>query len=428
MARSQIDDGLQVSIEEGAAWSRKMVITVPTERVRSARSQVARQLSKRVRIHGFRKGKVPVHILEARYAEDIDRQTQNKLIDDAFQEAVRDNDLDPISEPRLANLSYDSAAEFTFEVQFDVRPQISLGRLGGFRINRPAIELREADVDELLAKLREQAALWKPVERRPEAGDNIQIEITNLESDDHQPRPYNFVLGQGHAIPGVESAIMTLEPGSSDGFTVEFPDDFPDEDKRGQSQQLRIELKQVMEQELPELDDELAKSVSDHDSLEALREALAAGVQREKEHQGELELERQLIEQIMQSNPFDVPDTMINHYIGALLGPPPEGADAEVVRAAVEEARPTALWGIKRSLILQRIAEDQGFEASAEEVKERVDALAKRTGKPPTKVRARLAKSGGLKEIERRIVDEKVFSFLKQQSEIEDSQRDRALA
>ena len=419
---SQTTTNLQISVEEPKAWSRKLVITVPASRVKSERAKVTKQLAKRVKMPGFRKGKVPTDRIEARYGPDIDRQTQQQAIDAAFREAINEKDLDPISEPRVANVSYDRDSELTFEVLFDIRPEVTLARLGGFRLSRPEVSVAEAEIEERLAALQQQQALWKPVERRAESGEMVEVEITPLEAAEgeaSEARQYKFVLGEGQAIPGVEASIMTLEPGSGGEFEVGFPDDFPDESKRDTSQRLRIELQQVMEKELPALDDVFAKSVGDFDSLAALEEALSEDLLRYKEQEVELQLNHKIIEQILEANPFEVPESMVDRYVEALIGPPPEDADPGLVDQAREEARPTAEWGIKRSLVLQRIATDQGFEASKEDVQERVQDIAKRAGRPAGEIRSRLAKSGELGEIERRITEERVFEFLKEQSEIE---------
>ena len=419
---SQTISDLQISVEEPAAWSRKLVITVPTDRVKSERVKVMRQLAKRVRMPGFRKGKVPPDRLEARFGADIDRQTQQKVIDVAFREAVRAKELDPISDPRVANVSYDRDSELTFEVAFDIRPEITLNRIGGFRLNRPEVSVGEDEIAERLELLRRQQALWRSVERQPLAGDSVEVEITPLEGAEGEApetRQYKFVLGEGQAIPEVEASIMTLKPGSSGEFDVAFPDDFPDETKRGATQRLRIELSQVLEQELPDLDDEFAGSVGEFEDLQALRDAVSEDLLRLKEHEVGFQLDRRIIEQIIDANPFEVPESMLDRYVEALAGQPPEGADPDLVARAREEARPTAEWGIRRTLILQRIQADQGFEASREEVQERVQEIAERAGHPVGEVRARLAKSGELRDIERRIAEEKVFKYLREQSEIQ---------
>ncbi len=419
---SQTISDLQISIEEPAAWSRKLVITVPTDRVKSERVKVMRQLAKRVRMPGFRKGKVPPDRLEARFGADIDRQTQQKVIDVAFREAVRAKELDPISDPRVANVSYDRDSELTFEVAFDIRPEVTLNRIGGFRLNRPEVSVGEDEIAERLELLRRQQALWRSVERQPVAGDSVEVEITPLEGAEGEApetRQYKFVLGEGQAIPEVEASIMTLEPGSSGEFDVAFPDDFPDETKRGATQRLRIELSQVLEQELPDLADEFAGSVGEFEDLQALRDAVSEDLLRLKEHEVGFQLDRRIIEQIIDANPFEVPESMLDRYVEALVGQPPEGADPDLVARAREEARPTAEWGIRRTLILQRIQADQGFEASREEVQERVQEIAERAGHPVGEVRARLAKSGELRDIERRIAEEKVFKYLREQSEIQ---------
>jgi trigger factor len=412
---------LQISVEEPAAWSRKLVITVPSGRVKSERTKVARQLAKRVRIPGFRKGKIPLERLEARFGAEIDHQTKQQVIDSAFREAVQVKDLDPISEPRVANVSYDREAELTFEVAFDIRPEITLGRVGGFRLTQPPVSVSDEEVAERLEALRRQQVLWRPVERKPAAGDSVEVEITPLtedESEPTEPRPYRFTLGEGQAIADVEAAITTLDPGAADEFDVTFPEDFPDESQRGTTQRLHVSLKQVFEQELPVLDDEFAKSLGDFENLEVLRGIVSEDVLKLKQGEAEQELDQKIIEQIIDANPFQVPESMVDRYVSALLGPPPEGADPDMVDRAEEEARPAAEWGIKRQMIIQRVAKDQGFEATRDEVQDRVTALATRMGRPVQEIRARLSKSGELRDIERAIVEEKVFAFLREQSEI----------
>jgi trigger factor len=417
----QATTNLQISVEEPGAWSRKLVITVPADRVKSERSRVVKQLAKKARIPGFRKGKVPPERLEARYGPEIDRQTQQKVVDIAFREAIKERELDPISEPRVANVVYSRDSEFTFEVSFDIRPQITLARLSGFRIERPEVTVLDEEVEEQLEMLRRQQAMWKPVERAPATGDSVEVTIAPLDDETGEPgeaQPYRFSLGQGHAIPEVETAIMTLATGAADDFLITFPDDFEDESKRGDKRRLRIELKQVLEQELPPLDDEFAKSLGDFENLESLSETVAEDLRKHKDQEADNQVDRQLLDHIIEANPFEVPDSMVDRYAAALVGDPPEGADPDVVASARDEARPAAVWGIKRTLILQDIAEDQGFEASKEEVDERLQALATRTGRPAGEVRSRLAKSGELREVERAITERKVFEYLREQSEI----------
>ncbi len=418
---SQTTTNLQISVEEPAAWSRKLVITVPSARVKSERAKVTRQLAKRVRIPGFRKGKIPLERMEARFGPDIDRHTKQQVIDTAFREAVQIKDLEPISEPRVANVSYDRDSELTFEVAFDIRPEITLGRIGGFRLTQAKVSVSDEEVAARLEVLRHQQVLWRPVVRKPVAGDSVEVEITPLgkeESGESEPRQYRFTLGEGQAIADVESAITTLDPGSTGEFDVTFPEDSPDESQRGTTQRLHMSLKQVFEHELPELDDEFAKSLGDFEDLEALRRVVSEDILKLKQREAEQELDQKIIEQIIDANPFQVPESMVDRYVTALLGPPPEGADPDIVDKAEEQARPAAEWGIKRQMVIQRVARDQGFEATRDEVQDRVKALATRMGRSVQEVRARLSKSGELRDIERAIVEEKVFAFLREQSDI----------
>src|SRR5690606_14180022 len=133
--------------------------------------------------------------------------------------------------------------------------------VGGFVVERPAVTVSDEHVDEVLQRIREQAGVWKPVEEgTPEARDMVSVRIVRLTAEGEETdegREYDFVLGQGDAIPDIEDAIRTLEPGATGDFDVAFPEDFPDETRRGHQERVRITLKGRKEMELPELDDEL---------------------------------------------------------------------------------------------------------------------------------------------------------------------------
>lgn len=418
----QATNGLRVSVEELPAWSRKLVITVSAGRVRSERNKVIRRISKQVRRPGFRKGKAPASYVEKRYGGDIDRQTREQLIEKTFREALRAEELEPINAPKIGNVSYEPDSDFTFEIAFDIKPEIRPQRLGGFRLTRPDVRVADAEVDEELEALRRQHALWTPVERPPSAGDTVSVEITPLEDDaadesSRNSRPYRFVLGQGQAIPDVEAAIKTLNPAESGEFTVSFPGNFQDTEQRGKSQRLHIELEEVMEPELPVLDDEFARSVGEFESLSELREAVTEDRLQHKKREAEFHLEHQLVDQLIEANPFEIPESMVERGLSSMRIPP--GGDAEALERARRETRPAVVREIKRSLILRRVAEEQGLASTAQEVGERLKELAQQAGRPVKELRALLSKSGDLRDIEWRITEEKVLRYLKEQSQIE---------
>jgi trigger factor len=398
---------LIIAVQEGASWSRRLSITVPAERVKRTRGRVAATITRGMRLPGFRKGKLPERVVEQRFGPEIDQETIDRVIQEAYREALESQGIIPISQGKVDDVKYDRNAEMTFEVEVEVRPEIELERLNGFTARRPAEEVTEADVDSVLERLREERGEWEPIEEGGRPG-----------------------LGEEQAIPDVEAAIATLTPGEEAEFTVTFPEDFPNEERRGQSQKLRIRMDQASHKVLPEIDDDLAKKVGDFENLDALRERILSDLKADAATRAESEVRRQLIDQILGANPFEVPKSMVERYLDYMLGEPDdeEGRRKRKERTPEEEARfqelreglrPQAEWGLKRTLVIERISEKEGFAATQDEVDAKVEALAAEHDRTPSEVWIQLERSGQLEHMEREITEEKVFDFLKSQNTVE---------
>jgi trigger factor len=277
----------------------------------------------------------------------------------------------------------------------------------------------DAELERVLTRLREQGATWWPVETgAPQVGDQVSVTVQRLDAGrESEPRTYEVVLGEGNAIPDVEASIATLEPGSTADFTVRFPED----DGSGEegTQLLRISLLERRIRELPELDDAFARSVGDFETLDALKARLKEDLEREAEAQSEAAVRGQLLDHILQANPFDVPQSMVDGYVDSLLGDTKD-TDPERLARVRDQLRPEAEHAVKRLLALERAAHTQQLRATALEIDERIELIAGKNQLSPSEVYARLQKSGQLQAMEREITEEKVFSFLKEQSKIEE--------
>jgi len=423
---------LKIDVQEGASWSRKLSITVPAERVRRTRGRVVEQVTKGMRLPGFRKGKLPARVVEQRFGPSIDQETLDRLIQEAYKEALEAEGLTPIAQGRVDDVKYEKDQDLVFQVELEVRPEIELARLNGFTVARPSITVGEEEVDSVLERLRDERGEWVPLEpgARPDYGDQVLVEITALDKDgqaqEEEGRAYRIVLGEDQAIPDVEAAILTLAEGESSEFDVSFPDDFPDEERRGQVQKLRIAVQETRKKVLPELNDEFAKSVGEFESLEALRERILSDLQEDANERAEAEVRGQLIDQILEANPFDPPPSMVETYLQYMMGEGREGAkrperspeEEQQYAAILEGLRPQAIRGLKRTLVVERIAEQEGLRASQDEIDERVETIAARHNRSPSEVWIQLEKAGQLEVIEREITEQKVFDFLKSQSTI----------
>jgi trigger factor len=418
---SQDTAELKVTVESTAAWARLLHITVPAQRVERERRNAVAQIAKQVRLPGFRKGKIPAHVVEKRFGPAIEQQALERVMGSAYREAIKQEGLQPITDGSIDNVSYESGTDLSFDVGFDIRPVVELARVGGFVVRRPPVEITQSQIDQVIERLRDEQAVWKSLEpgTAPVKGDRVTVEITPLDGESApKVRNYDLVLGEGQAAPAVESVIETMQPGQENNFAVELPERSEDPASPTKTHQIHVRMTDAKRAERPVLDDAFARSLGDFDNLTVLQDRIRTDLEREADREGERAVRNQLISNVIDANPFEVPASMVEAYLKQLV-PDREGADAARVKEVRDIARGGAEFGIKRLLIIERIADLESLAASQAEVDERVQALAERLGRPAAEIHAQLRKNGRIAEIEQEITEEKVFAYLKSLSSVD---------
>ncbi|MDX1492716.1 MAG: trigger factor [Longimicrobiales bacterium] len=416
---------LQISVEEEERWRRRMSVTVPASVVQAEERKAAQQLASRANLKGFRKGKVPTKVIESRFGGTLRQEALDKLIGAAYREALAVEELRPISEGEIEQLDYQPEQDLTFAIAFDVEPTFELERIGGFAVERTVQPVTDAQIDEVLGRIQEQNGVWQPVEEgTPTVKDLVSVRITKLDDDgepEDEGREYDLVVGQGDAIPDIEQAIQTLQPGESGDFDIAFPDDFPDESRRGDSERVRIELESLRTMDLPELDDDLARQVGDFETLDELKARIREDMEKEAAQQADATVRGRLLDLIIEANPFEVPESMTRRYADGLIGDQ-QNVPEEQLAQFREQIRPQAERAVKRILVIERIAELQGLAATEDDIDDRVEEIAEANNTDVAKVYAQLQKSGRLEALERELTEKAVFDFLFEQSEITDAE------
>jgi trigger factor len=404
---------LQVEIHNHGSWGRHLTITVPADRLEAERHSAAKRLAQKVRLPGFRKGKVPAQVLEKKFGGAVEQEMLEKVMGAAYREIIQREGLQPISQAAIENVDYQPGQDLKFDVHFEVRPEIELNRLGGFTVRRPPVDVGDDAVDRVIQRLREEHAQWQPLEAGEALvmGDMAVVEITALDgASANQPRRYQVQLGQEQVRPEIEEAIRTLAPGEQGEFTVDLPEG---EDETSLKPHLiRVNLVEAKRPQYPELTDEFAQGLGAFESVAALRERVREDLQKEAESEAERAVRHDLISQIVDANPFDVPDSMVNQYLDQMIRPR-KGEDPARMEEFKQAAYPGAQQALRRMLVIDRVADLESLRATPNEVDQRVEDIAGRVGKSVDELRAQFQKSGRLGELEEQITEEKVFEYLK---------------
>jgi len=394
-------------------------ITIPPDNVRAAEERATKFYQERARLPGFRQGKVPAAVVRKKFAEGIREETLRELVQESWRVAQKQEELKPIADPHIHNLKWEAGSPVTFEFHVELKPELKLERLGNFRLTRKVAAVTAAQVDTQLNAMREQRAPWTPVaNEKPKPKDLVDVIIATRENGAAKdPQPYQFVLGEGRAIPDVEERIMALTPGESVDATVRFPDDFAEEAKRGQTREIQLTLREVKRQELPALDDALAREMGDFESVEALRGAVAADLGKEAEREADAKLRGELIQQIVEANHVVAPRPLVERVLGAYAQA--YEIPEERWQQFAQEFRTIAESQVRRDLVLDYVVDTQNLRATEAELDQKVQELAQRRGVPAGQLYASLEKAKRLRDIARSITEEKVFTYLLSQSTVE---------
>lgn len=411
---------LQIAVEEQERWRRRLSVTVPAALVAEEERKAATKLASRVNMKGFRKGHVPKNMVASRFGGALRQEALDRLINDAYRQALAAEDLRPISEGELEDVSYEPQADLSFAISFDVQPKIDLARLGGFVVERPAAKITDEHVEEVLRNIQQQQGAWKPVEDgNAEDGNLVSVRIRRLDGGDAsaEGKDYEFPLGENQAIPEIEAAIKTLAPGGSGEFSVTFPQDFPDESRRGSVETVEVSLLGRKAMDLPPIDDDLARQAGDFESLDLLKARIHEDLVKDAADQAEGVVRGRLLDLLVEANPFEVPRSMVERYSDSILGEQKNLPDERMAEIK-ESIRPEAERAVKRLLVLDRVAQTQNLDATEEDLDRRIEEIAEKSGSTPEKVYASFQKAGRLEALEREITERNVFEFLKGQSEI----------
>ena len=412
----------QITVEKTAedSASKSLHVTVPVDRVREAEARALKYYAKRARLPGFRPGKAPETVVRRRFGDAIRQSVLEEVIRESWETAKTAESLKPITDPAIRNLKFEEGSPIEFELHVEVRPELKLGRMGGFRLERRVAPVPDSAVEEQLARIQEQKAAWIPVEgSKPTPGQMVRVEVASIENGVAGPaQPHDLVLGENQAIPDLEEQIMRLLPGETSEAEVRFPDDHPDESRRGQTRRVRIILHEVKRQELPSLDDALAREAGDFESIEALRAAIRQDLEREAAREADAEVRRNLMGQLVEANRVEAPNSLVHRLLHgyAELYQVPE----EQLPGFEQQFRSIAETQVKRDLALEAVVESQGLRATESELDQRINAMAEARGVPAGQLYASLQKNNRLQELERVLTEEKAFDFLLKQSTVED--------
>ena len=410
---------IQITQRESAGAERHVDVSVPADAVQAIEERTARRYASQARLPGFRPGKAPAAMVRKRFADAIRQDTLQEIVQDAYKQVLEQGAIEVISQPHIHDLKFEPGQPLTFTFHFEVRPEIKLERLQGFRVQRPSTEVTDEMVQQQLDQVRDQRAVWAPVEDNPITGDRVKVHLHAADESGQMvdAGELDVTLGDGKLPEVIEELIMEARPGATQERPVRYPDDFPAPELQGKTKLVRAEVKDVKRKTVPVLDDALARELGDFDSVDALREAVRKDLEAQVARDADAETRGKLLDEILEANPFDVPPSWVRQLVDSYAEA--YNIPEEDRERFAREFRPLAERQVRRDLVVDQIARQESLRASEADVDDRVGELAKGRNMDAGQLYAALQKAGRLQEIEHGITEERVFNWLTERNTME---------
>jgi len=426
---------MKVAIEQVAPCVRRLTIEVPADKVNHEFSAIYNDLQRRVRMPGFRQGKVPRRLLESYYHQSVEQEVLRKLVPEALSEVLIKENVASVGEPQIDEIALVKGQPLRFVATTQVVPDFTLTDYKGWQFVRRIPEVTEAQIDEVLENLRARQAILQTVEGRAvQEGDVVILDYTG--SVDGQPIPgfagskVSIEVGSGQSFPEIEQGLVGMEQGSEKMIPVHFPEDFRNAAVAGKVGQCRVLVTEIKEKHLPNLDDDFARGAYDDvDSLAALRTKLRQELEKIAWQRADATVQQEILTRLIAAHPIEVPEVLLNEELRRLyLQHKRQENDGQLTEAdyavAPESLREPfgaqALESLRGQLILRHIAAAAEITVDAAELEAEVAALAARTAQNPEALKGTMERNGTLRVLEASLLEAKVFAKIMADMQITD--------
>lgn len=383
---------------------------------------------------GFRKGKVPRNVLEKRIGASVEQDALNELLPRATMEAVREHKLRMVGMPSIESLDYRKSAPLTFKAKVEIKPSIALkGSLEGLKLSAPKADVLDGEIEEQILKLRERAAtIGAETDQAAAMADSLLVDFEGRINGEifkgGKAEDFNVILGRKQLIPGFEEGLVGAKKNETREIKVSFPQDYGAADVAGKEAVFTVHVKEIRSVQLPELNEDFAKSLGGVDSVAAMRDAIQKTISSQKQRNRKLKLQDDVAAQLLEKYPVSVPKAMIDSELNMLLdrevsrlkgqGMEPRGEDG--LKNLSEELKPIAEKRARLSLILESIAEDKKMEVTATEFEEDMAKAAPQLGMTLSQTIAWVKQNGREGSVKARLREEKALNYLIDKASIKD--------
>lgn len=414
---------MQANLETLSTLERKLSVALPAVDIDSEVESRLKRLSRTVRMHGFRPGKVPMKVITQQYGPQVKQEVLGDAMQKSFGEAVRNQNLRVAGYPRFEPQPLSQGAtEFHYSVTFEIYPEVKVGDISGSTLERPVLEVSEAHVDQTVEIMRKQRARYEPVEREARTDDRVTIDfrgtIEGAEFQGSSAQDQVVALGAGRLLPDFESNITGLKSAESKTFDLRFPDDYHGREVAGKTARFEVTVKQVAEPRLPEVDTEFAKAlgVADGD-VAKMRGEVRANLEREVKGKLKVRIKDQVMQALLDATRLEAPKSLVRLEAQRLQAGARQELAARGVKITDDMPLPADVFEqqaqrrVNIGLILGELIKAHGLHPRPEQVRAVVEEQAQSYERPQEVVKWFYAEPERLREIEASVAEDNIVTW-----------------
>ncbi len=421
---------MQVSVESTGALERRMRVDVPEDRIEGEIKNRLQSLTKTARIDGFRRGKVPVKVIQQRYGQQIRLEVLSEVMRETYVEALEAEKLQPAGQPSIEQQERDASDKgLSYTAVFEVYPEVTINPIEKLEISLPTCEVTDADVDKMVENLRSQQSSFKEVDRKAEMGDQVNIDFEGFLGDEKfeggAAEDFDIVLGSNRFIAGFEEGLVGLKAGEKTSLDLEFPTPYQNQDLAGKAVRFEVTMNKVSEPELPELNDEFFKQFGvEEGGLDAFREKIRENMERECDQRVKNQAKTRVLNALYDANQFDLPQSLVKSETEQLLesskqrlaqqGLPAEHLDSLDKDTFEEEAKKRVALG----LLMSEIIKANEMKADPAKVRTMVETIGASYEDPAALVQYYYADQSRLAEVQSMVLEEEVVNWIMEQAKV----------
>lgn len=405
---------MQVSVETTQGLERRMTVAVPADQIDTEINNRLTSLARRVKVSGFRPGKVPFGVVKRQYGGQVKDEVISELMQNSFYEAVIKEKLRLAGSPTIEPKQRGEGEALEYTATFEVYPEVELKPLDKLKLELPKGAIADKDVAATIEKIRSQRLVWNDVDRASQGGDQVIIDfkgsIDGVPFQGGEAEDFTVELGAGRMIAGFEENLTGRSTGDEVAFDVTFPEDYFGKDVAGKEARFDCKVKAVKASALPEIDEEFIKSLGiSAGTSEALEEEVRANMQREMDGRVKGLVKQKVMDLLVDSNSFDVPKALVDKEIEYMKQRNPQAGQQAADSGDLESE---AHRRVSLGLILSEIINKNDFKAEAKEVRAQVEEIASTYERPEEVLQWYYADKKRLGDVESVVLEQKAVDWV----------------